>query len=186
MEAPGDSPYPFDLWSGKRGRAFLGHANSSRHKYLPLLPPLCVELISLPVRGREDFVRKSGGWSVNERGCTRLSGPRWWHRVNGLTVHQRGDYLLSVMAEILIVEFDWMFLKWTDSEIHSSSIRPVQSSLFTTSLCYWSSKFLLWACDPFFSLCKELQEGACPTSPALSGLTKGLQCQAPALQLPHL
>lgn len=67
MEAPRDSPYPFDLWSGKRGRAFLGHANSSRHKYLPLPPPLCVELISLAGRGRGEFVRKSGGWSANER-----------------------------------------------------------------------------------------------------------------------
>lgn len=40
-EASGDSLYPFDLWSWKRGRAFLGHANSSWHERLPLLPLLC-------------------------------------------------------------------------------------------------------------------------------------------------
>lgn len=67
MEAFGDSLYPFDLWSRRRGRAFLGHANSSRHKCLPLLPPLCAELISLAVRGRAESVSKSGGRSVNEK-----------------------------------------------------------------------------------------------------------------------
>lgn len=67
MEASGDSFYPFDLWSRKRGRAFLGHANSSRHKCLPLLPLLCVELISLAVRGRVESVSKSGSWSMNEK-----------------------------------------------------------------------------------------------------------------------
>lgn len=64
-EAPGDSLYPFDLWSRRRGRAFLGHANSSRHKCLPHLPPLCVELISLAARGRVESLSKSGGQSMN-------------------------------------------------------------------------------------------------------------------------
>lgn len=67
MEALGDSLYPFDLWSRKRGRAFLGHANSSQHKCLPLLPPLCAEFISLAARGRAEFVSKSGGRSVSEK-----------------------------------------------------------------------------------------------------------------------
>lgn len=67
MEVPGDSFYPFDLWSRKRGRAFLGHANSSRHKCLPNLPPLCVELIPLAVRGRVESVSKSGSRRMNDK-----------------------------------------------------------------------------------------------------------------------
>lgn len=55
----GDSLYPFDLWSQRRGRAFLGHANPSQHKCQPLPPPLCVELISLAERGSEGSVRCS-------------------------------------------------------------------------------------------------------------------------------
>lgn len=67
MEASGDSLSPFDLWSRRRGRAFLGHANPSRHECLPHLPPLCVELISLAVGGRVESVRNPFGRSLNEK-----------------------------------------------------------------------------------------------------------------------
>lgn len=109
MEASGDSLYPFDLWSRKRGRAFLGHANSPRHKCLPHLHPLYVELISLEVRGRVESVSKSAGQSMNEKvRIVQVSG-------NDGAARQciKGNYPLSVMAEIRVVGFDRKFLKQT-------------------------------------------------------------------------
>lgn len=45
----------------------MGHANASQHKCRPLPPPLCVELISLAVRGSVQSVSKSDGQSINEK-----------------------------------------------------------------------------------------------------------------------
>ncbi len=88
MEASGDSLYPFDLWSRRRGRAFLGHANSSRHKCLPHLPPLCVELISLAVRGGVESVSKSGGRTVNGKvRLVQVRGSDCTHHVSKGIIH---------------------------------------------------------------------------------------------------
>lgn len=136
-------------------------------------------------RAGEWNLSTSAVWSVRERPMlVQVVVMMLWPRY-------KGDYQLSVMAEITVVGCECIFLSHIHSIHLSRNCSPGSFQLSPLVCAIGPANSSSALVTHFFSFPprKKLKECDCPTSPALSGylvLWKELQCPAAGLQLSHL